>query len=493
MKTAMAQRYDVVVIGAGLGGLTAAALLARTGRKVLVIERNASVGGAASTYKVKDLVVEAALHETSDSRAPGDPKHRILARIGVLDAVDWVPTGALYEVRGGPVGDPLLLPDSFAGARDVLAARFPDARAGTDRLLAEMERAAAGSGCGGDSSGLSLSGVLDRALGDCEPAKCALAANLALFHDNPGTIAWRFFAGAQGAYLASGSRFIKGGSQRLSNALRRVIQAGGGQFAFRRTVTDIGLDADGAAAGLVHQRDGADPVDVCAPVIVGNAAPTALAALLPQSARQKFDQAFAARPLSTSVFSAAIGLARPAVEFGLRAYSTVLLPPWLRHYADYARAADLLTGIADGDPPPLMIANYAAVDSGLGGPPYPVCVLGLDRMENWRDFDRAAFEALRARVLDGIIALIDREYPGFAAAVVAKTLSTATSMSSYLNAPQGAIYGFAPLAGNTAADAPSAATPIRGLYLASAYSGWGGFNGAITGGAAAADAVLAGA
>ena len=52
----MAGSYDVIVIGAGLGGLTAAALLARAGRKTLVIERNRSVGGAASTYKVGDLV-----------------------------------------------------------------------------------------------------------------------------------------------------------------------------------------------------------------------------------------------------------------------------------------------------------------------------------------------------------------------------------------------------------------------------------------------------
>ncbi len=37
----MAQRYDVIVIGAGLGGLTAAALIARSGRKTLVVERNA--------------------------------------------------------------------------------------------------------------------------------------------------------------------------------------------------------------------------------------------------------------------------------------------------------------------------------------------------------------------------------------------------------------------------------------------------------------------
>ncbi len=59
----MADQYDVIVIGAGLGGLTAAALIARSGRKTLLVERNESVGGAASTYRFGDLVVEASLHE----------------------------------------------------------------------------------------------------------------------------------------------------------------------------------------------------------------------------------------------------------------------------------------------------------------------------------------------------------------------------------------------------------------------------------------------
>ena len=40
----MADQYDVIVIGAGLGGLTAAALIARSGRKTLLVERNESVG-----------------------------------------------------------------------------------------------------------------------------------------------------------------------------------------------------------------------------------------------------------------------------------------------------------------------------------------------------------------------------------------------------------------------------------------------------------------
>src|SRR3981081_1615508 len=139
-------RYDVVVIGAGLGGLTAGAILARAGRKVLVIERSNSVGGAASSYKVGYLFVECCLQQPSAPHNPCDPKHDALTRAGVLHAVDWVAADALYEARGGPLDRPVVLPDNFAAARRALTDRFPEASSGIHRLLGEMESIATAMG-----------------------------------------------------------------------------------------------------------------------------------------------------------------------------------------------------------------------------------------------------------------------------------------------------------------------------------------------------------
>ena len=43
-------KYDAIVVGAGIAGLSAGALLAKRGKKVLVLEKNKDVGGSARTY-----------------------------------------------------------------------------------------------------------------------------------------------------------------------------------------------------------------------------------------------------------------------------------------------------------------------------------------------------------------------------------------------------------------------------------------------------------
>ncbi|MEI9901266.1 MAG: FAD-dependent oxidoreductase [Hyphomicrobium sp.] len=514
----MNSQYDVIIIGAGLGGLTAAAQLAQAGCKTLLIERNYSVGGAASTYKADDLVIEASLHETSGPEDPKDAKHAVLKDIGVLDKVAWVPTGSVYEVRGGPLGVPFVLPDGFAAAKDALTDRFPTLRSGIADILSDMERITAGLGTlsrgrasfedplGGLGALLkvmpvasgwrrSLSERLATAFGDDEGAKCALAANLLYWHDDPDALWWVQFAVAQGAYIGSGGRYVRGGSQRLSNALARAFKAAGGELLLRRNVSEILLDAAGLPIGVAHERkDGGERVEARARVVVGNAAPSVMAGMLPEPARQRFYAPYAAQPLSISLFSATIGMSEPPQRFGLSSYATMLLPEWMRTLGDYRRGAAIM-GRAPGEAmPPLAVVNYAAIDSGLGGPPYPVSVVGVDRLANWQGLDDEAYEAKRALWRAALIAALDRTYPGFAGSVVTSVLSTPVTINSYLGTPEGAVYGFAPLppAGPIwGGPGKSPKTAIERLFLASAYAGCGGYTGAILGGATAARQVLA--
>ena len=55
--------FDVIIIGGGLGGLTAGAKLAKEGKKVCLIEQHSIPGGCATTFKRKDFIMEVGLHE----------------------------------------------------------------------------------------------------------------------------------------------------------------------------------------------------------------------------------------------------------------------------------------------------------------------------------------------------------------------------------------------------------------------------------------------
>ncbi|MFN8922714.1 MAG: FAD-dependent oxidoreductase, partial [Sphingobacteriia bacterium] len=55
--------FDAIVIGGGLGGLTAGATLSKLGKKVLLLEQHYIPGGGATTFKRRDYLMEVALHE----------------------------------------------------------------------------------------------------------------------------------------------------------------------------------------------------------------------------------------------------------------------------------------------------------------------------------------------------------------------------------------------------------------------------------------------
>lgn len=504
-------RYDVVVVGAGLGGLTAGAILAREGRKVLVIERSNSVGGAASSYKSGELFVEGSLHETSDPQHPDDPKHDVLTRAGVLDKVTWVPSGAFYQARGGLIGQPFLMPDSFDAARQALAGRFPEARQGIDQLLGEMQQivvAMATISQGKDAPEdpsktllkllpdagdwtLSLSQKLDREFGDNEAIKCVLAANLSYFHDDPTTLWWIYFAMAQGSYLQGGGRYVQGGSQRLSSALARAIMGAGSKVLLRRVVSGIALNGD---TGIVTHtaKDGSDPQTAEGARIVSNAAPAALAPLMTADTAERLRKGRAREKPAASLFALTLGLSKPPREFGVAAYSTQLLPPWMNKLSDYGQGAALMSEEPGERMPPMSVVDYAAIESGVPTPPYVLSVLGPDLLSNWDPSDMDAYREKRGRWQVAIVRYLSSYFPGLGEAVVASSFNSALSVRQYLNAPDGAVYGFAPTPPDAIRQSPfrSPRTAIPGFYLSSAYAGFGGYTGVIQSAGACADMIL---
>lgn len=502
--------FDAIVIGSGLGGLTAAALWARHGQRVCVIERRHAPGGAAGSYVHGRLAIESSLHEI-DGLDAADDKMPILDLLGLSAKLRFVDVGDLYEVRAAMLGGRFTLPHGFDAAEAAAIAQFPrDAQRLRDWFatlarirqgFSEVTRLATGHAGWSDAARLparlwpllrnlrsSVSEALEARLGDNEAAKLALAANLSYFHDDPAELSFLHFAMVEASYLAGGGHYVHGGSGMLARALVDAIAESGGTLRTGRTATRVRLDAWNRIDGVEH-ADAEGRIDIDhAPVVFGNAAPGVLAGLLPDDRRALFLARYAGRRPSISLFNLALGLDRPAAQLGVTSYSTFLFPDWMVRIAQIKGAGALLAGPPGERMPPVALVDYGRIDSGLGGggPPYFVSLTGIDRLANWEGIDDRRYRLRREAWIDALLRAVDRVYPGFAGAVTHREMATARSMAHELNAPDGALYGFAPLAATQWMRRPTSRSPIPGLYLASAYTVAGGYSGAIHGGAIAA-------
>jgi phytoene dehydrogenase-like protein len=129
--------WDAIVIGSGLGGLTTAAALANRGQRVLVLERLANFGGAATVYRHGSLTMEAALHEIDGDTVHGP--HSVFARLGLSGAVEPLTTGVFYEVRSPALPRPIQIPHGLANAREVMKRNLPTSAKALDAYFDELD------------------------------------------------------------------------------------------------------------------------------------------------------------------------------------------------------------------------------------------------------------------------------------------------------------------------------------------------------------------
>lgn len=77
-------RYDVVIIGGGLGGLECGAMLAQRGLGVCVLEKNPRLGGCLQTFVRHGQVFDTGFHYVG-GLAEGQPLHRLFSQMDLLD------------------------------------------------------------------------------------------------------------------------------------------------------------------------------------------------------------------------------------------------------------------------------------------------------------------------------------------------------------------------------------------------------------------------
>ncbi len=85
----MTEKYDIAILGSGLGGLLCGALMSRKGKRVLILEQNEHIGGSLQSFSINGCTFSTGLHYMG-SLDKNQNLHKIFSYFNLLDDIEYL-------------------------------------------------------------------------------------------------------------------------------------------------------------------------------------------------------------------------------------------------------------------------------------------------------------------------------------------------------------------------------------------------------------------